>query len=69
MNKPTKQYDVDDSELYECQECKMLVFEDEYHPYGACLMFKACKNGNTVRQNLMAITDHVENNFIEDNEK
>jgi hypothetical protein len=28
---------------------------DEYHPYAACLMFKACHNSETVRANLEAV--------------
>lgn len=31
-----------------CEPC-------EYHPFGACLMFKACHNSDIVRANLKAI--------------
>lgn len=34
----------------------MLVASSEYHPYAACLMFKACQDASTVRKNLEAIT-------------
>jgi uncharacterized lipoprotein YajG len=35
-----------------CQECGMACEPGEYHPYAACLMFKGCHNGDTVRDNL-----------------
>ena len=39
-----------------CQECGMLVGEGpRYHPYAACLMMKAAKNGTTVEANLQAV--------------
>lgn len=38
-----------------CAECHMLVEDGEYHPYAACLMFKSCRNGDTVRENLRAV--------------
>lgn len=38
-----------------CGECGMPCSPDEYHPFGACLMFKACHNSTTVRANLAAI--------------
>ena len=38
-----------------CAECGMPCDLNEYHPYAACLMFKACKNSYTVRENLQAI--------------
>ena len=44
----------------ECKECGMAVRADEYHPYAACLMFKACGNSRTVMANLHAITDDYE---------
>lgn len=34
----------------------MLVASREYHPYAACLMFKACQDASTVRKNLEALT-------------
>jgi len=40
----------------ECAECGMPVRLGEYHPFAACLMFKGCHNGETVRKNLEAIT-------------
>ena len=40
----------------ECQECGMPVMLGEYHPFAACLMFKGCKNGETVRENLKYVT-------------
>jgi len=43
-------------ELYDCcQECTMMVKPSEYHPYAACLMFKACHDSDTVRKNLDAV--------------
>lgn len=39
-----------------CQDCGMVVrTPTEYHPYAACLMFKACHDGDTVRANLEAV--------------
>lgn len=39
-------------ELKPCAECGMQTKPGEYHPYAACLMFKACHNSKTVRANL-----------------
>ncbi|MDY0071858.1 MAG: hypothetical protein RBR77_04330 [Thauera sp.] len=39
-----------------CQECGMPVQLGEYHPFAACLMFKACRNGKMVRDNLEYVT-------------
>lgn len=44
-------------ERSKCQECFMPVEPGEYHPYGACLMFKACKDEKIVRENLWAIQE------------
>ena len=44
-----------------CQECGMPVDPSEYHPYGACLMFKGCHNSATVRANLWAIQERSYN--------
>jgi hypothetical protein len=41
--------------MIECKECGMLVEPGEYHPYAACLMFKACGDGSVVRANLVAV--------------
>lgn len=30
----------------------MLTFPNEYHPYAACLMYRGCRNAETVRANL-----------------
>jgi len=38
-----------------CQECGMEVRRGEYHPYAACLMFKACGDRETVQSILLAI--------------
>lgn len=43
----------------DCAECGMWCEPDEYHPYAACLMFKACGNSKTVRDNLEAVMDHA----------
>ena len=39
----------------ECVQCGMVCAPNEYHPYAACLMFKACKDGTSVRANLAAL--------------
>lgn len=41
-----------DVELLPCAECGMPCRAGEYHPFAACLMFKACHNSETVRANL-----------------
>lgn len=46
---------MSDTTNYECAECGMPVTSDEYHPYAACLMFKACHNSETVKANLDAV--------------
>jgi hypothetical protein len=38
-----------------CAECGMPVSTNEYHPFAACLMFKACHNSETVKVNLDAV--------------
>jgi hypothetical protein len=38
-----------------CDFCGMPCKADEYHPYAACLMFKACHNSEVVRANLEAV--------------
>jgi hypothetical protein len=38
-----------------CCDCGMTVSNGEYHPYAACLMFKACHDSETVRANLTAV--------------
>ena len=38
-----------------CDFCGMPCTPNEYHPYAACLMFKACHNSGTVRANLDAV--------------
>lgn len=43
--------------LKPCGECGMPCVPTEYHPYAACLMFKACHNSDTVRGNLQAVRD------------
>jgi len=42
-----------------CQECKMPVIQGQYHPYAACLMFKACRNSEVVKQNLRGVRNHA----------
>lgn len=44
-----------DTKLAPCGECGMPCTRAEYHPYAACLMFKACQNSDTVRANLQAV--------------
>jgi len=38
-----------------CAECGMGCKAGDYHPYAACLMFKACHDSETVMDNLRAI--------------
>lgn len=39
-----------------CGHCGMVLKDwNEYHPYAACLMFKACGDGKVVRDNLAAV--------------
>lgn len=47
------------SENTSCAECGMPVRAGEYHPYAACLMFKACHNSETVRANLAFVMEHA----------
>lgn len=44
-----------DTTLAPCGECGMPCTRAEYHPYAACLMFKACQNSDTVRANMQAV--------------
>ena len=39
----------------ECAQCGMVCAPNEYHPYAACLMFMACKDGPYVRANLAKV--------------
>jgi hypothetical protein len=42
-----------------CKECGMRVHDEcEYHPYAACLMYKACGDRDTVLANLNAVLEH-----------
>lgn len=41
-----------------CADCGMAVSPGEYHPFAACLMFKACHDGDQVRANLDAVRNH-----------
>lgn len=42
-----------------CACCGMVTAgPQEYHPYAACLMFKACHDGNVVRANLEAVVTY-----------
>lgn len=43
------------ADQFQCAECSMLCIPGEYHPYAACLMYKACHNSATVRANLSAL--------------
>lgn len=41
-----------------CQSCGMHTEHPrEFHPYAACLMFKACGDGNSVRANLQFVVE------------
>jgi hypothetical protein len=41
-----------------CKECGMPVTVGEYHPYAACLMFKACLSSDIVQANMDAVQAH-----------
>ena len=44
---------------YQCMQCSMVLKNGrEYHPYAACLMFQACRNGDPVRGNLQDVVDY-----------
>ena len=47
-------------QLTTCADCGMPVAANEYHPYAACLMFKACHNSDTVRENLAAVMERAQ---------
>ncbi len=42
-----------------CGECGMPVVVSQYHPYAACLMFKASKSSAVVEANLAAVLEHA----------
>jgi hypothetical protein len=42
-----------------CIECGMICEAAEYHPYAACLMFKACHNSTIVTANLDGVRAHA----------
>lgn len=46
------------AQLQPCAECGMPNQAGEYHPYAACLMFKACRDAGVVRANLDAVIAH-----------
>ena len=49
------------AELLPCAGCGMVPLRNrEYHPYAACLMYRASKDANVVRTNLQAILDEGE---------
>ena len=48
------------SENVRCAECGMETKPGEYHPYAACLMFKASHSSDVVRANLGAVIEHGE---------
>jgi hypothetical protein len=49
-----------ETDLLPCGQCGMPCYAGEYHPFAACLMFKACLNSETVRANLASIQAEVE---------
>ena len=49
---------MDDTEMATCADCGMPVAPGEYHPFAACLMFKACHSSDTVRANLAAVVEY-----------
>lgn len=42
-----------------CAECGMLCTAREFHPFAACLMFKACRDGDKVRSNLEFLRERL----------
>ena len=46
------------NEMKPCAACGMMCHSGEYHPYLACLAFKACKDGDTVRANIEAVVEY-----------
>lgn len=55
-------------EMTPCAECGMPCRAGEYHPYSACLMFKSCHNGDTVRASLQDVLDHAARRTTPDRE-
>lgn len=52
------------STMDKCGDCGMSInFPYEYHPYAACLMFKSCKDGKTVRGHLNTVRAHAVKDF------
>lgn len=47
----------------------MPVHITEYHPYAACLMFKACRSSKTVRENLDAVQEHSHSSLLASHER
>lgn len=43
---------------HDCIACGMSVKPRAYHPYAACLMFRACHDGNVVDANLQAVVEY-----------
>lgn len=41
-----------------CDQCGMDCSAGAYHPFAACLMYKACGNEATVAANLAAVEGH-----------
>lgn len=42
-----------------CQDCGMVCEPTEFHPFAACLMFKACHNGGLVRDSLQFLAEEA----------
>lgn len=51
-----------------CTYCGMTCAQGEYHPYGVCLMVKACRNTETVQANLAAMREHFQAEVRKDDE-
>ncbi len=44
---------------WHCAQCGMSTEGPaDYHPYAACLMFAACRNGDVVQANLDAVVQY-----------
>lgn len=48
-----------ETDLLHCAECGMPCEPGEYHPFAACLMFKASRNSTVVRANLRSVQRHA----------
>lgn len=45
----------DPAEKTPCGDCGMLAFDDEYHPFTACLLFRKTRCSRTTTEHLLAV--------------